>query len=425
MNFDELKQEMIKLRVSDGSHFDTVLPSNDPVGKFVLTEELSRGSMSSLYKATVAATGAGTALKILKMPASSRGTFKKRLKFELDAVSRLSHPSIVQILESGETADGRAYIATEYLDDPTLFDILHSKGNLDRTTVLGYLTGACEALAHAHANGVMHRKLSANKIFISEVAAHGEHVRLAGFGTGWIGDSGKADPRDDVLAFGRIMQEAFTALPTSAELASIIAFCIAEHSVERYSDCGEVLQNLLLVNQGKVPAPPKNRPGQSWIKPSVVAAIIMAAVSVTTFVYLQTQKPTPPAAMLARPVTHAVQTVKKEMEKPSAPEQSPLTAEQARNKYGLNDTTTATTKHLISKEAVKSAAATGAISAGAAYQSLSAEQRRKAQQAALKGATSAAKKWQSLTPETKQSLKAKSAGLAGKAAAFWKRAPKD
>ncbi|HEY9784814.1 MAG TPA: protein kinase [Candidatus Obscuribacterales bacterium] len=442
MAFDEIQKDEIKLRAARAPGDETpVSPESakaarangreelDSIraGNYVLKEELSRGFVGSLHKAVHQQTGSPAVVRILRTPAGGSGGFKKRLKLEIEELRRLSHPSVVPTLEYGETADGLPYVVWEYVDEPTLFDILNAKGNLDRSTVLTYLIGACEALAHAHANNVVHRKLTADKIFIADMTAPGDNVRVGGFGTGWIGDSQKADPRTDVLAFGRIIEEAFAGRSVPPEVQGVIDFCIAEHAVERYSDCREVLQNLLLINQGKLPNPPLSRPGQSLMKPRIVAAVIAVTIALTGFLCFRTAAPDGPLASPAvaprQPMTGNAEE-KIDLRKDAAAHRKP-TESQGSNHVSAPPETAQISPSLstLSREAIKSAAVKSVVAAAKKYKSLTPGQKREVKTAAIKGAAKAARRWQSLTPQTKQAVKTQAANLAGRAARFWRGLP--
>lgn len=442
MAFDEIEKEEIKLRagVSSPDAVPLALQSTDSAGsvlkagRYVLKEEVSRGTAGILHKAVDPKTGASLIVRILKTPAGASVPFKKRLKLEVEALSRLSHPSILQTIEFGEMDDGLPYLATEYVADPTLFDVLHARADLDKSTLVGYLIGVCEALAHAHQNNVVHRKLTTDKIFISEMTASHDDVRVGGFGTGWIGDSRKADPRADVLAFGKIIEEMFAGRAIPAELQNVIDFCISEHAAERYSDCRELLGNLLLINQGKLPLPPVNRPGQALMKPKVVAAIIAITIAVTAFICFRPQTTQKSASTPSVPAA-VRQPLAEDGEKEASGRAS---TNAARSTYNSAQTTGndaqskpdssqvesySPAQSRLTKSAVKSTAVKGAVNAARAYQGLSPEEKRQAQKSALKGATKAVQKWQTMNPQTKQTVKEKAATFGGKAARFWKGLP--
>jgi serine/threonine protein kinase len=433
MGFDEKQQEKISLRVSNQSINE---PSLDPkrVGAYVLGETLDSSNYGTSYKAVDENHRTDVVVKILNLHSAPKPTFEKRLKIELEAAKNLAHPSIVSTLESGRTQDGATYVVTEYIDDPTLFDVLHCTGNLTKTQLLGYLIGACESLAHAHEMGVVHRKISARNIFVSSTTIDGTQIRITGYGTGWIGDSRKADSKIDVAAFGELIEEVFRGNSMPPEVQNIATFCTAAPQ-DRYNDCGEVLQNLLLANEGKLPNPPKNRTGQQWMKPAVVATIVIVTILITVFAFnfsnesrvaqnsandipsgeARSGPPTPIDLSDTRvddPVHHPTTSmpVQQSPQTPQAPVKLPSASSSSK---------------LLSKEGVGTTAAAAAAVGAAAYKTMSADEKAKARHAALDSAKTAVHKWQALDENSKAQWKSRAAGAAGKAADLWKRLPKN
>ena len=90
---------------------------------FRIEELLGRGGMGTVYKATQLSLGRSIALKILSEDLGSDEQFLQRFHREADALSRLSHPNIVTVLERGEV-EGRPYLAMEYVEGPSLRQVM-------------------------------------------------------------------------------------------------------------------------------------------------------------------------------------------------------------------------------------------------------------------------------------------------------------
>jgi serine/threonine protein kinase len=82
---------------------------------YEILEEIGRGGMGVIYKARQAATGRIVALKMISAGAQASESDLARFRTETEAVSRLDHPNIVQVVEVGEHA-GLPYFALEYMD---------------------------------------------------------------------------------------------------------------------------------------------------------------------------------------------------------------------------------------------------------------------------------------------------------------------
>jgi hypothetical protein len=97
-------------------------------------------------------------------PARRRGS-RARFREEALALSQLNHPHIRTIYEVGE-ADGRAYIAMEYVEGRPLSGLVPHDG-LPIETVIRYGAQIAEALAHAHDHGLAHRDLKSSNVMIT------------------------------------------------------------------------------------------------------------------------------------------------------------------------------------------------------------------------------------------------------------------
>lgn len=449
-NFKEAQEKKIKLRVSDAP----VQTSMPQIEHLQLEEQLSSGRRGALYKSVNVQTGAHLAVKVLSLPAGGGGAFKKRLNLEIESLSRLAHSSILPIVQSGETADGLPYLATEFVEDPSLADLLHSKSNLAPSIILDYLTSVCGALAHAHENGVVHRHLSAENIFVSEVAGP-EQVRVCGFGFGWIGDQDKAQPQNDVYAFGKIMQDAFSGCATrSPSVDALISHCVAETSSQRYSDCGEVLRNLLLVAQDNMPSAPTTfratRAKLPWFTPFVFAAILVVAVlfmgivkNLTSVMTLPTtpSKSAPAAAAAGHGQSAPASVVGVEGNGASTdrsaqfahPSSQPASTssvgatEGSRSPSSLRGTveTATTDRPILTKEAVKRAAVVAGVETATAYHSLTPEQKTKVKKNIVTAGTKTVNGWKKLDTSEKEAVKKSASDLFGKAKSMWKKMPKN
>lgn len=423
MGFEEKQQEKVNLRVGDEQTVENQSQTaSETAGPYVLGETLGSSQNGISRRAVDSRSDIGVVVRIFNTHSAHKATFDKRLKIELESAKSLSHPSIVSIIENGHMPNGAPYVVTEYIDDPTLFDVLHTTVNLNKTQLLGYLIGACQSFAHAHEIGVVHRKIDARQIFVLSTPIDGIHVRTTGYGTKWVGDSRNADPQIDVFAFGALIEEAFFGKSMPPEVENIVAFCKADPS-NRYADCNEVLQNLLLVNVGKLPNPPKNRAGQKWMKPMVVAGVVIVTVVVTAlaanhFLNVPTNNSTNNSAVQTITPT----PIDLEIPASDAPVQRSTQAPVVPPSTSSSPRTSGLTRDEIKKSAAKTAAAAAVVGV-ASYQSMSAENKAKAKQVTVDSAKTTVKKWQSLDASSKDKWKNRAKGAASKVGKFWKKLP--
>ncbi|WP_028046172.1 PASTA domain-containing protein [Cellulomonas sp. URHE0023] len=85
------------------------------------------------------------------------------------AAARLRHPNIAAILDAGRTAEGRAFVVLELVDGMTIDAILGRAGAMTTDDALTVVGAVLDALAHAHAHGVLHLDLSPSNVMVAVV----------------------------------------------------------------------------------------------------------------------------------------------------------------------------------------------------------------------------------------------------------------
>ncbi|HET6201418.1 MAG TPA: bifunctional serine/threonine-protein kinase/formylglycine-generating enzyme family protein [Planctomycetota bacterium] len=182
------------------------------IGPYRIVREIGHGGMGTVYLAEKFATGERVALKVLSSPLAESHRTLERFRREPEISIRVRHPNIVRTLETGE-ADGHVFFAMEHVEGVSLARVLaalRSKGleGLPRVvlaSVVAELLGeapvpgvdvpsgrhagyfgalarifaeVCDALAHAHAEGVIHRDVKPGNILLDRSL----RPRLADFG---------------------------------------------------------------------------------------------------------------------------------------------------------------------------------------------------------------------------------------------------
>lgn len=85
---------------------------------------------------------------------------------EARALARLAHPSIVQVLDAGRDAEGRAFLVMELVEGEDLESLLSRGVRLEPADALRLLAGPADALDHAHAAGVLHRDFKPGNVLV-------------------------------------------------------------------------------------------------------------------------------------------------------------------------------------------------------------------------------------------------------------------
>jgi len=154
-------------------------PSEIPprIGPYELLEPLGKGSTGAVYKAKASATGRAVALKVLSAEIAGDPETLARFNREVDAVARLSHPNIVQVLDRGGEG-GLAYLAMELVEGTSL-DVVLRQRRLSLQEVVQIVKQVGRALEAAHREGIVHRNLNPRNILVSSTLST---VKLAPFG---------------------------------------------------------------------------------------------------------------------------------------------------------------------------------------------------------------------------------------------------
>ncbi len=132
--------------------------------RYLIDRELGHGGMGRVYLATDTVLGRKVALKAL-LPERMDGEGPARFAREASLGAMVSHPNVVSVYDYGE-AEGRAYIAMEYVEGDTLSAYLGSTA-VPLGKRLAWLLDVGHALAEAHDNGLVHRDIKPSNVMVT------------------------------------------------------------------------------------------------------------------------------------------------------------------------------------------------------------------------------------------------------------------
>ena len=192
--------------------------------RFTLLSELGRGGMGVVWKARDEETGQIVALKLLHPALAVDADYVTRFERELELARRIHSAHVVQVLGFG-TRDGAPYLALEYVDGPSLRELLASHGPYPWPETHALLIQIAQGLADAHAAGVVHRDLKPSNILIGSdgiakladfgIAKGLDLTRVTGTSTllgtpAYLAPEGPLDERSDLYSLGIIAYELLT-----------------------------------------------------------------------------------------------------------------------------------------------------------------------------------------------------------------------
>ncbi|WP_052708719.1 protein kinase [Streptomyces sp. NRRL S-495] len=271
-------------------------------GRYELVEILGVGGMATVWRGVDHVLGRQVAVKVLNGGLADDPRFAERFGREAQHAAMLVHPRIAMVFDSG-LDQGSPYIVMELVQGRSLAVLLAQRPGLPVEQAVGIAAAVCEALAHAHAAGLVHRDIKPGNIMIT----HDGGVKVVDFGIARAGSShnltqtasvlGTAaylspeqatasplDGRTDLYAVGCVLTEMLTgAPPFAAETPVAIAYkhvgelplppsvrrpglppaldaavlrLLAKHPADRPADAAAARAELLACVPGLVPADP-------------------------------------------------------------------------------------------------------------------------------------------------------------------------
>ncbi len=199
------------------------------MGRYRLVRRLGRGAFGTVWSARDERLDREVAVKVLDREHVIHARFER----EARAAARLQHPAIVTLYEAAVDDDG-AYLVSELVRGRTLEGLLEA-GMLSDREILEIGVALCEALSHAHAQGVIHRDVKPSNVLVPS-----HRGRAAGLGPG-LGESAK------LTDFGVAHVIGAAALTRTGDIVGTLAYMAPEQACDGTSGPHADLYSLALI----------------------------------------------------------------------------------------------------------------------------------------------------------------------------------
>lgn len=224
-----MEEELLSVQIQTQSHAGQVIAQ-----RYRVCEMIGVGGWGVVYRAEHLSLQKDVAVKIMHPNLCLEKENISRFTQEALTVAKLQHPGIASTYDCGTLASGQPYMVMELVEGTSLANLLRDQKCIDPLVACDLFRQACDALHHAHSNGIVHRDVKPSNFLLSGDAPSGYRLKLVDFGLAHLTDSGaditrtgqtvgtpaymspeqcrgqKVDSRSDVYSLACVFFEALT-----------------------------------------------------------------------------------------------------------------------------------------------------------------------------------------------------------------------
>ncbi|MBP6840910.1 MAG: serine/threonine protein kinase [Kofleriaceae bacterium] len=150
-------------------------------GRYKIERKVGQGGMGAVFEGINTSIGRKVAVKVLLDKYARREAIVARLEQEARLATTIGHEHIIDMLDFGQTDDGRTFVVMEYLEGESLAECLHRETRLPEQRILRLALQVASALGAAHAKGIVHRDIKPENVFLLQ-RKDTDFVKVVDFG---------------------------------------------------------------------------------------------------------------------------------------------------------------------------------------------------------------------------------------------------
>ena len=264
-------------------------PPDDPLIGKVLSEryrivrKIGEGGMGAVYQAEHALIEKKIALKILFQDLTRRPDLIARFLQEAKSASRIGHENVIDISDFGQSPEGLVFIAMEYLDGQDLGKLLKQTGAMDWERARPILMQIVKGLRAAHVNGIIHRDMKPENIYVIQREGRRDFIKVLDFGIAKIinaDEMGGPALTQTGMIFGTpeyMSPEQAQGSPPDHRVDIYAVGCIMYHMLTGHVPfTADNFMGILTKHLLEAPVPPRKRRPDLEIMPDVEAICLKA-----------------------------------------------------------------------------------------------------------------------------------------------------